>query len=174
MNSRIRQAALRIALIQEEFSEQEILKAVELLGGNQKPSTALLDYFGGRHVGGGARRSPRQKTKAETDERFSQVLLELEKVEPAKYRVLSELNVLLRKEEVLSDIRNIRRLGEGLDENFPLRGSRKTLIDRMIITLAERPIDEIQSFVKRVMGISRSKDDEYQRLAAFIIEGKNS
>ncbi len=180
MKSRILQAALRIALLKEEFSEKEILEAVKLLK-EQGISSNLLTYLANqsKEASKASKIFNRKKTnpeekKTNADEQRSKALIELEKEEPEKYQVLSELDSLLRQGRVLRDSSEIRKLGEHLSKNFSAKNSRTDLISKLIHLLSNRSIEEIKDILQSALSSSNSEGNEYQQLANYIITGQTT
>src|SRR5947209_14113796 len=171
MKNRIALVALRIAALREEVSEDEILEAVRLLE-EQGSTSALLSYLAGRKQLG-TKRAQRRKHKPIEDQR-SKAVLELEHKDPEKFLVLSEFDSLLRRSSVLPEVDDIKRLGERLSKNFAPKNSRRESISRLMALLADRPLNEIREVVQATLSNARvdKEDNDYQRLAQFIITGK--
>jgi len=169
MNARTLQAALRIALIREEFSEREIREAVRLLT-EQGSSSTLLAYLAGQDITSVGSKASHRKKKPIDKER-SQAVIGLEKKDPEKYHILSQFDHLLRKGDILPELSDVRRLGEQLSKDFSARNSRRDVIDQLMTVLAGLSIEEIEKIVQNVLSSSRKQDSEYQRLANFIITG---
>lgn len=180
MKSRILQVALRIALIKEEFSEKEILEAVKLLK-EQGISSNLLTYLANQSKEASQaskslnrkKRKPEEK-KINAEEQRSQALVELEKEEPEKYQVLSELDSLLRQGRVLRDSSEIRKLGEHLSKDFSARNSRPEMISKLMHLLSNLSIEEIKEILQSALSSSNIEGNEYQQLANYIITGQTS
>ncbi len=172
MKNRISLLALRIATLREEFSESEILEAVRILEEHGSTS-ALLSYLADRQLRPDKKRH--QKTKAVADQRSKAVLMLAHK-DPDKFYVLSEFDSLLRKSGVLPHVDDIKKLGQRLSKSFAPRNSRRESISKLMTLLAARPLDEIREVVKATLSTARigEEDNDYQRLAQFIITGKAS
>lgn len=173
MNGRIMQIALRIALIKEEFAERDILAAIKLLE-EKGTSSALLEYLAGRKILSVPKEKGR-KTRSVAEQR-SRAILDLEHKDPEKFRLLSEFDLLVRKGTILSELDDIKRLGERLSKNYAPRSSRREAIAKLMTLLANRPIDDVKEIVRTALS-SASLDDksnEYQELAQFLITGKTS
>lgn len=174
MNSRILQIALKIALLIEEYSESDIVEAVKLLE-EKGVSSFLFEYLGGRKALSKTSKKSSRKTKR-IDEQRSKAVIRLEQKAPDKYRILSELDSLLRKGSVLPNLEDVIRLGERLSKDFAPKKSRKEAISKLMVLLAERPFDEIRQIFDSIVSspASSEKRSEYQELAQFIITGKNT
>jgi hypothetical protein len=176
MNSRVVQIALRVCLIKEEFSENEILEAVRLLE-NQGSVSELLAYLAGRETINHTSRMRKPKGKRKPlNEQRSKAIIDLEKKEPEKFQLLSEFDSLIREGKVLSELEDIKRLGEQISKDFAPRNSRRDAIGKLIDLLAKRPIDEVRTIISRTLSSSdlENKGSEYQELARFIITGRSS
>jgi hypothetical protein len=171
MSKKILQAALEIALIRERFAEEEILGAVQLLEEHGN-SSVLLAYLAGRSRATTLTESPSRRRKT-VDKQRSQAVIDLEKTDPAKYKILDEFDALLRQGKVLPAIADIRRMGERLSKDFASRNSRREMISTLMGVLADCPLNEIEMAVKEAVSVSGLKESEYQELADFIIRGKS-
>lgn len=176
MSNRTLQIALRIALINEEFPESEILEAVKLLE-DLGSTSLLLSHLAGRKREVKAIKRVRHRNKP-LDEQRSKVVSGLKYREPEKYEVLAEFDSLLRKANVLPEVNDVKRLGEKLSKGFasPPPKSRRESISRLLTLLADRPLEEIREIIRTSLITARvAKDDnDYQQLAQFIITGKTS
>lgn len=174
MKNRVSLLALRIAAVSEEFSETEIREAVKLLE-QQGSTSALLSYLlaNVKHQQTRPRRS--RKSKLIEDQR-SKAVLELEHKNPEKYEVLSEFDALLRKGSVLPEVVEVKRLGKSLSKTFSSKSSRREVISRLMMLLAERPLPEIREVIRNVLAAHQGEDgdSDYYKLAQFIITGKTS
>jgi hypothetical protein len=173
MKDRVLLLALRIASVLEEFSDSEIQGAVRLLE-EQGSDSSLLAYIRNRKQSSPARRRTRKAKPIE--EQRSKAVIELEQKDPEKYQVLSEFDSLLRKGSVLPAVDDIRKFGESLSKNFSGGSSRRELISKLMALLVDRPMDELRGLLKATLstGTIDKDDDDYQRLAQFIISGKLS
>jgi len=176
MRDRALLLALRIAAIEQEFSEKEIQRAIRLLDaqGLETPSSLLA------HIAESSKQSnsrPKTNRKAKPiDEQRSKAVMELEQKDPEKFQVLSEFDHLLRKGRVLPTQDEVRKLGEKLSKEYSSRSSRRESISKLMTLLSDRPLDEIRDLLKVSLLPSHAdeSDSDYQRLAQFIITGKIS
>lgn len=174
MNNRITQIALKISIIKEEYPEADIFEAVKLLEGHGS-SSALLDYLANRKVtnGGTRGKTPGRKNKS-IDEQRSKAVLELEDKDPAKFQILSEFDVLVRKCTILPELDDIKRLGERLSKDFKPKNSRKEAISKLMTLLAKLPLEEIKEILRLTRSSNNDRSTEYHDLAQFLITGKSS
>ena len=106
------------------------------------------------------------------DQTTSQAVRNLEKRDPAKYRVLLVFDKAVRKGDVLGNNSELRRFGYAIDRGFCPRKARKDNISAVMAVLAAKPLDRIKGHVQKAMGGSfEHKPNGYQALAEFIIEG---
>ncbi|MCA1636329.1 MAG: hypothetical protein LC802_22220 [Acidobacteria bacterium] len=173
MSDKVSLIALRVAAIIEEFSEKDILRAIKLLE-ERGTSSSLLTYLAGNKKQGNSRQKTARKNGKSIEEQRSKVVLELEYKDPEKFQVLSEFDTLLRKSLVLPEIDDIKRLGERLSKNFSARSSRRELISKLMLLLADKSMDQVRDIVMSTLSNARvdEKDSDYQKLAQFIITGK--
>jgi len=169
MKNRISQIILRILLIQEEFSPEEIACALDALE-KQKTAFPMLRYFSEKSS---HRNIPKKKRSVTKDIQQSKVVLALKNREPEKYQILSEFDSLLRKRSVLKELNDLKKLGERLSKDFLLVKSRKEAITKLMSNLVELPINEIQRIIGETLSAApvAKEDSEYQHLANFIITG---
>lgn len=175
MNNRISQIALRIALIKEESSESEILQAVRLLE-EYGTSSALLEYLAGRVISSSNENDKVSRTKNKPiDEQQSRAVIELNGKDPDKYELLSEFDTLIRKGTVLPEVDDIKRLGRKISKDFVAKKSRREAISALMTVMAELPLNEIKDIFSSSLSAANSddKENEYQKLARFLIKGKN-
>lgn len=174
MNSRILQVALRIALIQEEFSEEEILEGVNLLK-EKGGASELLAYLSGnkakKRVSQLSSRTSRKKVSHQSEN--SPIPTNLKTENPEKYVLLTDFENSIKKGEILSDSIEIRRLGESLNKGFYAKNSRIDLINQLLKLLVPLSVEEIKNFIAKINQVPHNVD-EYQQLANFIIEGNSS
>jgi hypothetical protein len=163
--------ALQLASFIEDHSEREIRDAVSLIkarGGN----SFLLDYLTEPEKIDG-RREKTKLTKKRSDVLQSKVVSALEAKEPEKYRVLVEFEKMVRRGQVLASFDNLKRFGERISKDFSPKKSRKDSISPLIALIAERSVDEIENLFSYASSLGTSEDaDQYQRLARFLIKGK--
>jgi hypothetical protein len=173
MRDKVSLIALRIAALMEEFSEEDISKAVRLLEERDSPSSLLM-YLAGNKKASITKSKATRKNSKPIEEQRSKAVLDLETKDPQKFQVLSEFDSLLRKSLVLSEVDDIRRLGERISKDFSARGSRREFISRLMAVLASKNIEEIRDVVSTALSSVKEgeKDSDYQRLAQFIITGK--
>jgi hypothetical protein len=174
MKERALLLALRIAALCEEFSEREIQAAKRILE-EQGVNSSLLAC-----VAENTKPTPRKRRKAvkhrPIEEQRSKAVIELEQKDPEKYRVLSEFDLLLRKGSLLSTQDEIRKLGEKLSKSYSAGGSRRESISRLMVLMADLPLNEIRDLLNNSLAESKvdRRDSDYQRLAQFLITGKVS
>jgi hypothetical protein len=165
--------ALRIALLIEEHSEQEIVAAVELLE-RRGIGSALLEFLLYRRVRPDVK-SASAPTEAHRHKRLqtTRLLRSLRKTDPDKSRMLAEFDELLRRRHVLSTFEDLKRFGERVSKDFRPRKSRKESIPALMAVLAGRSRTELEELIRFAATFGVGGDaDEYQRLARFLIQGR--
>jgi hypothetical protein len=170
MNTRLSSLTRRITAIKRDFSKSEIQSAVKLLE-KQDSASPLLPYLSNarkakRHV------KPRSTRKPIQDQR-SRAVIRLEHKDREKYRLLSELDSLLRAGTVLPRVNDIKRLGESLTKDFTARSSRRESISKLMEILSTRSLHEIGRVVEVVLRNDKldTRKSDYERLSDFIITG---
>jgi hypothetical protein len=165
--------ALRIAQLLNDYSENDLRDAVEVLRKHGHGGT-LLAFLGDR--GGAEQRTGRSPATAKTktaQDITSRAVLMLQDKDPEKFRVLSEFDSMVRRGQLLPTHEDLRRFGERVSKSFEPKKARKETIGALMVVLAERPVKEIEELIEFAasFGVSGTTD-EYQRLARFLIKGK--
>ena len=171
--------ALRIALLIEESSEKEIRAAIALL--RQYGVKSDLFAFLAQRIDPPSTPLAHEKppsafgTPSSLENTTSLAVLQLRDVDQDKYRLLSEFDKMVRRGQVLVTHEDMKRFGEKISKEFQPRKSRKDTIGHLMATMAERPLGEIEKLVELAGSFGIAGDtDEYQRLAQFIIKGKQA
>jgi len=168
--------ALQVAQLLNEHSESEVHDAVELLR-KHGYSGALLEYLSGRNLP--AKRTNRSdavlSTPKSIQEIKSRAVVRLKEKDPKKFQILSEFDSLVKRGQLLPTHEDLRRFGELISKDFEPKKARKETIGSLIAFLAELSVDKIEELVKAAASFGTSgSDDEYQRLARFLIKGKEA
>lgn len=165
---RTRALALRIALLLEEYSQDEIAAAIRLLKSHADVSS-LLSFM----------KDPSPKKEKLSGKRVraveapaSKVLLQLRDVEPRKYELLREFEAMLRAGTALPTFDDLKRFGERISKEFVLRKSRNESINPLLLVLLSRPVEEIEELLRLAKTTDASPgEDQYLRLARFLMKG---
>lgn len=171
MNSKIIQAALKILLIKEEYTENEIIEAIKLIGGDGQNSS-LIDFFNKE-----GNRQPQKKELKKGEKKISdqtsKVIVALENSDPKKFSVLSEFELLIKKGILLTKVSDIRTLALKISKDFPEIKSRRDAIPKFIELLANTPLEILKNIIEEAAILSKLPHDssEYQELAHFLITG---
>jgi hypothetical protein len=176
MNSTTLSLALRIAQLMEDHSKTELQEAISLLEKHGHRSE-LLDYLAQQKTNSrasGAKRKP-ENTRPRLEDTTSRAVLRLRDSAPDKFRLLSEFDLMVRRGQVLATHEDLKRFGERISKEFRPRKSRKETIGVLLATLAECPLPEIEKLIEFAVtfGVA-GNTDEYQRLAQFIIKGRQA
>jgi hypothetical protein len=164
MNARVRQAALRIALLREEFTEVELREAVYWLEA-QGSTSALLRYLVGRDL-------PKPDPSAQivpTNDMLPTTVLALKQTEPQKYEAIVHFLQLAQDKDV--KLSHLRRLGTRLRKDFRGTGSRRGVLVELAQLLEQLPVVDIQRIANEIPCGLGSEEGDYQRLARHIIDG---
>lgn len=167
--------ALKIATIIEEHTEKDIKAAISLLeeyGGH----SLILDYLASRDSNSPSTEDQQQKKATRPiEEQRSKAVINLERSDPEKYKVLSEFDSMIRKGQILSTLDDLKRFGERISKDFTPRKSRKETIGALLALIADRSLDDIEKLIEFAASFGATGDvDEYQRLAKFLIKGKSA
>ncbi len=163
-----RQAALRILLLQEEFSPQEIADALSLLGSVEKEDlVAFLQRTASERAG----RKDAQRRPANLEGQHTRALQALRRRSPEKYEVLLPFEEAIRRGEVLPTLNDLRAFGRSLSKTFNVGKSRKDALSRLIELLADMDIEAIKLASSRAASSSESPG-AFQRLADHLISGR--
>jgi hypothetical protein len=174
MNKATLSLSLRIAQLLHDNSENDLRDAVEVLrkyGYSGEFLSFLAEYRSSeRKIN---RVSSSTKTKP-VEETRSRAVLILKNKEPEKFRVLSEFDSMVRRGQLLPKHEDLKRFGERLSKSFEPKKARKETIGVLMAVLAERSVNEVEELIQFAasFGISGATD-EYQRLARFLIKGKD-
>lgn len=172
MSSKIKPAALKILLIQEEFTEKEIREAIKLIQG-EGVSTPLFRYLNKEQPNS----SKKQKRGSKPlDGQRSKAVLELENKDPEKFAILSEFDLLLRKGVILKRLEDIKGFANRISKDFPKVKARKEGISKLMGLLSNMPLEKIKTIIEETINESKFKlkRSEYQELAQFIIHGDSN
>lgn len=168
--------ALQIAQLLEEYSDRELREAVELLR-ERGYGASLLDYLSRRHAPSHQPASPSvasrpTKTKP-IEETTSRAVLALKDKNAEKFRILSEFDALIRRGQLLPTHEDLRRFGESLSKELEPKKTRKETISALMAVLAARSVQDIERLVELAASFGvAGNTDEYQRLAYYLIKGK--
>ena len=177
MRSSAHAIALRIALILEEASPDELGEAIDILRrcGN---GSDLLKYLAAASKGHPVK--PQRKAPSSTkaakpiDQMTSKAVLDLEETDPKKHQVLAEFDRLVRQGKVLATNEALRKFGERISKEFRSRKVLKDNISAVMATLAPMPQNDMERHIKVALDSSpRREADEYQyqNLANYLMHG---
>lgn len=166
--------ALRIAQLIEQHSEKDIRAAIALLE-THGIGSPLLDFLALVRTNAD---SPKRKLDygsppASVGITNSRAVLQLREADPEKFRLLNELDQMIRYGKILSRFSDLKRFGEEISKAFQPKKSRKETIERIISMLAEHPLPEIEKLIQHATSFGTAGDgDEYQRLSKFILNSR--
>lgn len=166
MNTRVRQAVLKILLLQEEFTQKELQEAAGYVSKNN--IDVILSALGGRNS---VKDTANGKRTPLVDGQ-SQVLAELKEEEPEKYKLLSKLDSSLRKGELVPKMATIKKVGASYSKKFTPGKSRKEAIPRLITLLSSMPIEQIHGAIEYIVSEAGGEGNEYADLANYLIYGE--
>lgn len=167
MNKRVRQAALKLMLLQEEFTMAELDEAAALITNGEAES--LIEFLS-------AKRSKRQG-RCESKQNgigVSRSVRELKESDPERYQLLAEFESMLREETILPTLEELRKVGVSASKEFQPAKSRKETISRLMAILGAMPIDTLREKLGKVIDDSKAahrSDDSYRNLARYLISG---
>lgn len=172
MKQQVKLAVTRLLGIQAEFTNQEILDAIEYIRENE------LDKIFDRSSQLARLRRPKDSRNDSRVERSStpRVIVNLQETAPEKYDLLLEIDKGIRSGQVLTKIDEIRRLGTSIDKNFDPGKSHKDAVARIFSLLSGLPLPELKAISTEIRTESANRlrnDDAYRNLATFLIKGGN-
>jgi hypothetical protein len=164
-NRRAREAALRIQLLLEEFTLQELEEGLSLLGALRGED--LLRFLL-RRVSSQQSRKKSVAAARKTDDLFS-----LRRIDPEKYDVIQSFGARLRDGSVLPTLDSCRAFGKDLSKDFDAGKSRKEAIGHLLALMAKMNTAEIRSAITKANSLYESREgtEPFQRLAGHIISG---
>ncbi len=169
MKKRVRQAVLKVMLLQEEFTKSELSEAAAFLSNGEAGD--LIEYLRDRKTRAGNRNV---STPASDKRTISKVVKQLEHSDPERYNILTEFESMVRDGSVLREPGDIKKLGIAASKHFQPGKSRKDSIPRLMEVLAAMPMDEMKDTVRKVTEQSKASaegESSYGRLARYIIHG---
>ena len=169
MNRKVRQAALRILLLTEEFSSDELAEALSLIGGQKDED---LGEFLKRMASSPKRSARTDAASASRGQGETRALQELKSIDIEKYQVLRDFENAIRERRVLRDLDEFRAFGRILGKDFTPGKSRKEALTRLMSVLAQLDVDSIRSAIaKAPLRIASDDETSFRRLANQIISG---
>ncbi|WP_353254481.1 hypothetical protein [Salinisphaera sp. PC39] len=166
MTDSISKVIKKISRMRVHHSEDDIRAAMRQILEGGFPDRNR-DVNTGRHRGSGG--SKRGKPLSDG---VSRAVLELEGSDPDKFKMLSSFDRLLRKGDVLKDMRSLREFGQSIDKSFEPGKARKEAVPRLVQLLADMPMDRLATVVESALDKERRRadtDDDYQALANFLM-----
>ncbi len=163
------QASLRILLLLEEFTGNDLKEAVKMLEGDFDNENPLILFLQSRLYKQNRRKTiPKPKPK---ETKCSRVILELEKKDKEKYLLLSKVDGLIREGKVLRKLTDIKTIANQISKEFPDLKSRKGAIPKFMTLLANMTTSEAAKIVESIIQsqYSNVSESEYHELASFLI-----
>jgi hypothetical protein len=168
---RSRQAMLRILLLLEEFSREELREAAALV---KNPKVhELYELIGVDRVSskGSSHSKALEMTRGETV-----ALKEIRMTDPEKYATLRAFENSIREGKVLRTLDQFRSLGTLLGKDFDPGKSRKEAISHLISFLVSKDINYIKTIISKAPAKSEVPNGEgsFRRLANQLISGSQN
>lgn len=169
MNRRVRQAVLRILMLTEEFTPEELTEAVSLAGGQKEED--LLAFL--KRLTSPPRRSAdaRSQELEFRGQRETRALQELKSVDGEKYQLLREFETAIREGKALKSLDDFRAFGKQLGKGFTAGKSRKEALGRLMAILAHMDTDSIKVAIEKMPLRSGEEEESFRRLANQIMSG---
>jgi hypothetical protein len=168
MNRRVRQAVMRIMLLTDEFSSEELTEAVALIGGQKDED--LLSFV--KRLSPSPRRASESRSSESHGARGeSRALQDLKAVGGEKYEVLRDFERALREGSLLKTLDDFRAFGKHLEKAFTPGKSRIQALGRLMAILVTMDLDSIKTAIAKTPSRSSEGDDSYRRLANQIMSG---
>jgi len=167
MKKRVRQAAIKLMLLQEEFTKSELDEAASFLSVGK--TSDLIDYLRETKPTGCTTSA---RSSAEDTDRLSKVVQALEASDPERHSILAEFETMVREGAVVPTLGEIKKLGSAVSKQFEPGKSRKDSIPRLMAVLAPMPLDEMKEAIRKVTEqskLSEGSSSSYARLAQHLI-----
>ena len=169
MNTKVRQAVLRILLLTEDFSPDELNQAASFLAEERTDLLSLLSR---------GNKFKRSSTSLATGERpesskhlWTKVARDLRESDPEKYRVLQQFEIDVRCENALKSLDELRHFAASLKKDLlPLKSRNEALL-KVLIVLSEMDLGSIQAQLSSLSINRNQTDSAFRRLANHIILG---
>jgi hypothetical protein len=173
MNKASFSLALRIAQLLNDHSKNELRDAIEVLHKHGYEGELLTYLASRRPAEQRIIRAPSMSKVKPAEEITSRAVLRLKGTDPEKFRVLSEFDSMVRRGQLLPTHEDLRKFGERVSKTFEPKKARKETIGALMTVLATRTIKDIEELMEfsASFGVS-GNTDEFQRLARFLIKGK--
>lgn len=164
MNTKIRQAILKILLLEEEFTKKELNEAARFMSENKIEN--VIDYLSRttRTIS-----SERKKTYTKP----TKIIDSIKDSDKQKYKLLKELESLLQRGVLLPKLDSMKKFSSQFTKEFNAGKSRKEAIPKLIELLMSTPNLELEGIINELLKTSGQKESEYALLADFLIRGKN-
>lgn len=169
MKERVRQAVVKLTLLQDEFTRSELDEAVSFLSNHETHD--VIEYF--TKAESIADTSNGQSPAKDTD-RPSKIVRDLAISDPEHYRDLSEFESMVRAGDLLPSFHEIKRLGMSISKSFKPAKSRRDTIPRLMALLAQMPFDKMKETIRMEKERAKLSDKDgssYARLAEYLIGG---
>jgi hypothetical protein len=170
MNRKVRLAVLRILILLEEFSPEELAEAVSHING--QPTEDLLGYLARSTSSSKDSSAPRPHGPGLSTEGETLALQALKSTDTEKYQILKDLEGAIREDRALKSMGEVRKFATLLDKDFNPGKSRKEALGRLIALLAKMDIAAIRTAIGKMPMTSDGTADSFRRLANQLISGQ--
>ena len=167
MNKRVRQAVLKLMLLQEEFTNKELAEAADVV------SSDIGEFLREQRP---KRRAARAPASTSTADQRSKIVRRLKDSDPQRYSILSEFELMLRRQEPPPSLEDIRHIGRAISKDFLPGKSRKEAIPRLMTLLVKMPPEMLREKLSKVLDnvqLGEGYESSYQKLAQYLIQGSN-
>ena len=168
MNKRIRQAVLRILLLQEEFTQNELAEAATVVSDGD--ANSLIELLS-RKKPSASHASAKRPQK--NGQHLSKAVQNIKDTDPERYELLSDFERMIREESVLPTMVEIRKLGAKTGKDFKPGKGRREMIPKLMGGLIELPMQEMRELIADAVDAADGESD-YHTLAEFLIHGPRS
>jgi hypothetical protein len=165
MKSNTRRAILKILLLGEDFTRQELQEAALFLSNNKTDD--IISFL----ASGGGKTQKQSAPQSASLDKESKAVSELKDKDAEKYELLREFESLLNRGELLNRLDSIKKLGGLYNKQFEGGKTRKEAIPRLMAVLAKIPIGDLRVVIKEVVDESGAKGGDYAALANYLIFG---
>lgn len=174
MKPKIKIAVAKVLALHAEFTSAELEEAYRYLY-----TSAVGQLFGvGTRMPNTTDVRPRGRAVKSAPARSSassNLLNELQKDDEEKFRILNELETMLRSSGAAISMEDIRGVATSLDKENDVGKSKRDAIPKLLQALSAYPTEDIHDRIKHLIGKkenSGADDDSYVKLAKFLVRGE--
>lgn len=157
MSKMDRKLRLKVALLLEDYSEKELLKAID----------SFKDCTNTANKG--------SKKSKPFDKQQTLIINKITASEPEKGAVLQRFDDALRRKDILQSFSELKSFGIKVDKRLGLCKSRNAIVPKLIVSLSDLPIEKVKRLIEQATTQNQSSSStDYLSLANYIIAGSDA